>query len=142
MIQIGHHAQVGYLADAAEHKGKAADPKPQHTHDIYHHVHEHGMGRIFGPGKASLHQGESQLHEHNQVAGNQGPNHINGDTVMADSVGDFSQQRLACLFSRHILNGARGRAGSIRGDGWLWCRSIRGPGQQGRQYQHDRHECQ
>ena len=62
------------------------------------------MRGVFGPGKAGFHQGETQLHEHDQIAGDQGPDEIDGDLVMADGIGNFFQDGLARFLGGNVFN--------------------------------------
>ena len=113
VVEIGHHAQVRDLAHPAEHKGKPADPETQHADGVNHDIHAHGMHGVLGPGKARLHQREAQLHEHDQVAGDQGPDNVNGDLVVAHRVRDFRQDGFPRFLGSDILDRPGNRTARI-----------------------------
>ena len=109
---VGEHlrpAEAGHAADAAHLEGEAADPVTEHADAVDHEVHGHGVACVFGAGESGLGQGEAGLHEHDQEAADQRPDHVDGDAVVADHVGQLGGQGFLFGQGRHVFLG--GRAG-------------------------------
>ena len=119
MVEPGITAQSADGAQSAEHEGKPADVESEHAQGIDHQVHGHGMSRILGPGKARLHHGESRLHEHDQEAGNQRPDEIDGHPVMTHGTDQFRHGGFTGFCRRDIRGVSRfaARVGLRRGAG-------------------------
>ena len=97
-------AQIGYRADAAHLNREADQPVGQHADAVHHEVHHHGVVGVLRAAQTGLDDGESGLHEHDQEAGDQGPDEVDGDLVLADLIGD-------------VADGEAFRLGGLVGDG-------------------------
>jgi len=48
---------------------------------------------IFGPAKAGFHNGKPRLHEHDKKAGDEGPNEVDGNFILADLIHQVTDRR-------------------------------------------------
>ena len=84
-------AQIGVARRPAHLYGKAYDPvgeKPAGVHEEVHHVR---VVRVLHAGEPGLHHGETGLHEHDEEAGDQRPDKVDGDLVLADLIGHIRE---------------------------------------------------
>jgi hypothetical protein len=81
-------AEVGDVADAAEHQRVAGEPEAEDADPVDHEVGHHHVGGVLLAAEAGLHQREPGLHEHHQEAGDQRPGEVDGDLVLAGGVAD------------------------------------------------------
>ena len=58
--------------------------------------------------QARLHHRESRLHEHDQEAGHQRPDEVDGDAVVANGVGQLHRQRLFVRLRRVVVESLQG----------------------------------
>ncbi len=100
----GRIAEIGNTADATFLNRKSDQPVGQHAYAIHHEVHHHSVVSVLGPAQTGLDDRKSRLHKHDQKAGDQCPDEIDGNLVLADLVGD-------------IANGEALRLGGFVGDG-------------------------
>lgn len=78
---------AGDSVDSAAHEGESAGEEAGHAEGVDHHVHAHGVGRVFGAAHAGFDQGEAALHEHHQEAGQERPDVIQGPFQSGDASG-------------------------------------------------------
>ena len=100
-------AEGGNPAHAAHLNGKAAHPVAEDADAVDHEVHRHGMPGILRPGEPALGHGKPCLHEHDQKAADQHPNHIDRDPVMPDNVRQLCGQRFTLPHGCQLLGGWR-----------------------------------
>ncbi len=89
-LRAGGAAEIGYRTNTAHLNGEAAKPVGEHADAIDHQVHHHGVVGIFCASKAGFEQGETELHEHHQVAGDERPDDVEGDFVLPDLIGEIA----------------------------------------------------
>ena len=106
-------AERGDRADAAHLQREAADPVAEHADRIDHEVHAHRVRGVLRAGEAGLDHREPGLHEHDEEAGEQRPDEVDGDLVVADRLHHLAERRIGGVLDRHVLGRAGRRAGRI-----------------------------
>ena len=122
---------------AAHLDSEADNPVREQTASVYEEIHHVGVVGVLHAAKPRLDHGEASLHEHDQEAGDQRPDEVDGDLVLADLVGHVADGEASLGIGHgHVVDGARDRApgiavgmssgGGRRGKGVLQLGSRRG----------------
>ena len=77
----------------AEHEAEADEVEAEDADGVDHQIHRHRVGDILGPRQSGLDEGEAGLHEEDQEAGKQHPDHVDGDAIAGDRVGCLGERR-------------------------------------------------
>ena len=102
---------------------EADQPVGKQTAAVHEEVHHVGVICVLHPAQARFHHGKAGLHEHDQKAGNERPNKVDGNLVLPYLVGNIGKGNAGFgIRRRDIVDGAGYRAtrvalGQICGSG-------------------------
>ena len=92
--QRGDAAQVGDRRHTAELEGEANRVVGDERHRKGGDVHHHHVAGVFGPGQARHEEGEADLHEQDQEAGDEQPDEVDGDMEVTGFAGELIDPHL------------------------------------------------
>ena len=113
-VQRLQPAQISVAGGAAHLDGEADNPVGEQPARIDEEVHHVGVVGVFHATEPGFNHGETGLHEHDQKAGDQRPDKVDGDLVLADLVGNIAQGEAGLgVADGHIVDGAGESAAGI-----------------------------
>src|SRR5262249_56447936 len=97
MTENSGSAECRDRTETSELEREAREPIPDGPGGVDHEDHRDGVADVLRSRKSGRHQREPGGHEHHQVAGTEGPRHVDADSVVYDEDGDLSPSRPAPL---------------------------------------------